>query len=139
MAMDSGIVDDLSTELYSCPHSGFEKFGTDSLAIDIMRGRDHGITGYYKYASYCLNRTIESWADLVGILRSEDLELIQNIYKSVKDVDLIVGVLSEIPTESAILGPTSACIIGKIMFEIILIIIFFLVIFWKISFKFVSL
>lgn len=30
-----------------------EVFGTDSLALDIMRSRDHGLTGYVHYLNAC--------------------------------------------------------------------------------------
>lgn len=50
---------------------------------------------------------------------SQDLELLQKVYKHVGSVDLIMGALAEVPmagggsVSSAAVGPTLACIIGK--------------------------
>lgn len=115
MAMDSSIVDDLSMELYRCNHPGFNQFGTDALALDIMRGRDHGLAPYYKYVSQCLHKSIYHWNDLIGILKSDDLLRLKMIYNSVEDVDLIMGLISEIPAHDATVGPTTVCIIGKLI------------------------
>lgn len=41
-----------------------EPVGTDVLALDIIRGRDHGLAKYIKYVEACGKRRIRSWTDL---------------------------------------------------------------------------
>lgn len=103
-------------QLYRCPHRNLDFFGTDVLALDILRARDHGIPSYKKYAQKCLNRRISDWRDLIGIVREQDLHQLKEIYKSVDAVDLIMGLISEIPVNGATVGPTSVCIIGMWFF-----------------------
>lgn len=88
-------------------------FGSDSLALDIQRSRDHGLAGYTKYLKLCTkNAEIETWEDLQNVLHSEDLEIFKALYKSPADIDLMVGALAEISSHDAMLGPTLQCIIG---------------------------
>jgi peroxidase len=114
MAMDTSYVDDLAIQLYRSKMHDSQIFGTDSLALDIQRARDHGIQSYTNYIKKCLNIRINQWSDLRNIIREDDLHRLRSIYESVFDVDLIVGGLSEIPKENATVGPTFACILSKI-------------------------
>ena len=63
----------LSRKLYQInvtnDHQQLHQFGTDSLALDIIRGRDHGINGYTKYLEKCKNIKINNWTDLQGIIQ----------------------------------------------------------------------
>lgn len=45
MAMDTGYVDDLGMQLFRATSPSVGTFGTDSLALDIARSRDHGLPG----------------------------------------------------------------------------------------------
>jgi peroxidase len=113
MAMDSSYVDDLSINMYRANMHGNRKFGGDSLAYDIQRGRDHGLSSYLSYIKKCLNVKINSWDDLKSIVREDDLNRLRTIYASMHDVDLIVGGLAEISSENATVGPTFSCIISE--------------------------
>lgn len=113
MAMDSSYVDDLSLQFYRAQMFGNRSFGGDALAYDIQRGRDHGIPSYINYIKRCLNIRVTKWQDLRNIVRDEDLNRMQFIYESVEDVDLLVGALSEIPNENAIVGGTFSCILSE--------------------------
>lgn len=61
MAMDSAYVEDVSRFLY---RTGGQEIGTDALALDIQRGRDHGLAGYTRYVELCTGRTISEWEQL---------------------------------------------------------------------------
>lgn len=113
MAMDSSYVDDLSLQLYRSTMYDNKVFGGDSLAFDIQRSRDHGLQPYINYIKKCLNTRITQWEDLLNIIREDDLNKLRSIYESVKDIDLIVGGLSEITLENATVGPTFSCILGE--------------------------
>lgn len=86
--------------------------GTDVLALDILRGRDHGFPGYTKYLEMCTKQNISSWADLRRFINDEDLERLKIIYADHTDIDLIIGAIAERPKSGATVGETFACIIG---------------------------
>lgn len=108
MAVDTNYVDDLAQQLFKT-----KNVGTDGLALDIQRGRDHGLSPYTKYYNLCnAPRSINSWSDLSTLMTPEDITTLQSAYSSVHDIDLIVGSLAEKPTHpEATVGPTLACII----------------------------
>ncbi|XP_058814711.1 peroxidase [Topomyia yanbarensis] len=107
MSMDTSYVDDMAQLLFKT-----KNIGTDVLALDIQRGRDHGLNSYTSYYKLCTGRTVESWSDLSTVIKPVDLETLQSAYASVEDVDLIVGAVAEQPSApKAIVGPTMACII----------------------------
>lgn len=113
MAMDSSYVDDLAIQLYRSKMHDNQVFGTDSLALDIQRSRDHGLPSYVNYIKKCLNIRITNWNDLRHIIKDDDLSRLRVIYESVMDIDLIVGGLAEILNENATVGPTFSCILGE--------------------------
>lgn len=78
----------------------------DLAAINIQRGRDHGIPGYKKYLDYC------------G-LKSNLPENILQIYENdLNKVDLWVGVISEKNFLNGKVGPLGKCLIEKQFKEI---------------------
>lgn len=90
--------------------------------------------GYVKYLSLCKGQEINSWHDLETVMESkvriergenphivhchfknfQDIDLLQQIYVSFNDIDLIVGALSEIPVSKATVGPTMQCLLGEL-------------------------
>uniref|UniRef100_A0A7G3ASP0 Putative oxidase/peroxidase n=1 Tax=Lutzomyia longipalpis TaxID=7200 RepID=A0A7G3ASP0_LUTLO len=113
MAMDTGYVDDLGMQLFRATSAQVGTFGTDSLALDIARGRDHGLPGYIHYVKFCQGKTIRNWNDLRDAMSTQDLTLLKNIYGSVGAIDLIMGAFAEYPSQDATVGPTLACIIEE--------------------------
>lgn len=73
MAMDSSYVDDLSLQNLQTKSQG-KTFGADSLAFDIQRGRDHGLSSYVNYIKKYMNVKISKWDDLKNIVK-EDVSL----------------------------------------------------------------
>lgn len=45
--------------------------GTDVLALDILRGRDHGLHTYKNYLELCTKTSIQSWNDLRPFINPE--------------------------------------------------------------------
>jgi len=43
---------------------------TDLLALNIQRGRDHGLQPYYKYVQACFGKTITSFTSLSTLITS---------------------------------------------------------------------
>ena len=48
-----------------------KSIGTDVFALDILRGRDHGLAPYVKYLELCTNETIGNWNDLKRYVDAE--------------------------------------------------------------------
>jgi hypothetical protein len=98
--IDSYVVDSLRNFLFGQPGQG----GLDLAALNIQRGRDHGLASYNDTrVALGLSRLtsfdqISSDAQTVGNLKS--------VYASVDDVDLWVGGLAEDHVAGSNLGPT---------------------------------
>ncbi|ODM90201.1 Chorion peroxidase, partial [Orchesella cincta] len=108
--MDEGVTDQVTTLLFK--EQG-KKFGMDLAAMNIQRGRDHGIAPYAAYREICDLPRISHWDDLIGIMRNETVYHYKLIYRSPWDIDLWSGGVSEIPTPGSLIGPTFGCLIAK--------------------------
>ena len=107
-SFDSGFVDDITNNLFDGDHNGM-----DLVALNIQRGRDHGLGGYNKYREVCGLGKARSFSDLSRQMSLQRTQELQRLYSSVDDVDLFVGIFSERPNSDAMVGPTALCIIGK--------------------------
>jgi peroxidase len=77
-------------------------------ALNIQRGRDHGLPGYNFYREKCgLNRAskFENFTNIPAHV----IRKLKTLYASPDDVDLFVGLFSELPIENAMVGPTAGC------------------------------
>jgi peroxidase len=88
-------------------------FGMDLAAINIQRGRDHGLPSYTSWRIPCGLSQILDWEDLENIVGPNSANRIQQAYKHVNDIDLFVGGLAERPVVGGLVGPTFACIIAQ--------------------------
>ncbi|GIY63243.1 peroxidase [Caerostris darwini] len=110
---DHYYADDLTNYLYKKPGV---PYGSDLCAIDMQRGRDHGLPAYVYLVSFCSGGQINitSFDDIPPFVMSpENVDLLRQNYKDVRDVDLWVGVQMEKHVPGAEISPTAACIIGK--------------------------
>lgn len=89
------------------------RFGNDLAAVNIQRGRDHGIPAYTQWREPCGLTPIKDWSDFVKIIGPESTHRIQQGYNHVDDVDLFVGGLAERPVIGGLVGPVFACIIAQ--------------------------
>jgi peroxidase len=109
-ASSPGINDYLNNHLFE--NLGDDLFKRLSLgALNIQRGRDHGIPGYNKYRAKCGLRTATSFNDLTEI-PSEYRRKLMDLYSDVNDIDLFTGAMAERPVNDGVVGPTTACILG---------------------------
>ena len=90
-----------------------ENFGEDLLAINIQRGRDHGLPSYNNYRKRCGLAPLTSWSQRPPEQEEEFWLKLKEVYEKVEDIDLMVGGVSEIHVRGGAVGPTFACIIGK--------------------------
>lgn len=107
---DEFITAELTNHLFQ---SGSFPFGLDLAAINIQRGRDHGIPAYTQWREPCGLSPIRDWFDLEKVVGFESASRIQQGYRSVDDVDLFVAGLAERPVIGGLVGPTFACIIAQ--------------------------
>jgi peroxidase len=88
-------------------------FSMDSLrwslpAMNIQRGRDHGLPSYNKYRKLCGLNLAYSFDEFYNIPASVIAKL-NETYASPDDVDLFTGLFSEFPIEGAMVGATAGC------------------------------
>lgn len=88
-------------------------FGLDLAAINIQRGRDHGLPSYTQWREPCGLSPINDWDDLERVVGPQSAERIRLGYRSVHDIDLFVGGLAERPVVGGLVGPVFACIIAQ--------------------------
>jgi len=95
--------------------------GMDLVAINIQRGRDHGIPGYNKMRETCGLGKATKFEDFGQEMIPENWKKLSKVYKHVDDVDLFAGGFLEQGgsncdgsgfTQCGILGPVFRCIVG---------------------------
>lgn len=92
----------------------------DLLAINIQRGRDHGLAPYVDFREAC-GGVASTFGDLLVNIDLKQLKRIKlsyvrdykNIDAFLRDIDLYVGGISENPQAGSILGQTFTCIIAR--------------------------
>lgn len=107
---DVFISEELTNHLFQTP--GFQ-FGMDLAAINIQRGRDHGIPAYVNWREPCILSPVKSWKDLERIMSPETARKFRDLYDAVEDIDLFSAGLAEKPVAGGLVGPTFACIIAQ--------------------------
>ncbi|KAL3886209.1 hypothetical protein ACJMK2_026218 [Sinanodonta woodiana] len=80
-------------------------FGADLAAINIQRGRDHGIPGYLLMKAIC---DVDSNVHDPAVWKA-----LKALYKNTIDIDLFSAGVSEKPVTGGNVGPTFACLIAK--------------------------
>jgi len=86
--------------------------GLDLVAVNVQRGRDHGLPGYNKYKEICTGEKAKNFNDLRKVMSAEQVAQLESVYKHVDDIDLYVGGFLEAAHGDSILGPVFKCIIG---------------------------
>lgn len=92
--------------------------GQDLASLNIQRGREHGLPGYYKYLNLCSKilhvdkNKFKTFDDLNVVMDADALKDLATVYKDIKDIDLYTGGLSETPLPGALVGRTFGCMIG---------------------------
>ncbi|XP_078684536.1 myeloperoxidase-like isoform X3 [Branchiostoma floridae x Branchiostoma belcheri] len=129
---DQGGPDSILRGLTTQPHQDFDRFmvsgltkklfadppgsdrGLDLAALNIQRGRDHGLPGYTSFRSTCGLHAVTSFDGLAREIPDPNMrERLRSLYRNVHDIDVFVGGLAEESSPGGIVGPTFACLIGK--------------------------
>lgn len=102
---DLTVVNGVRNFLFGPPGSG----GFDLASLNIQRGRDHGLADYNDTRASLGMTRVRSFAE---ITKNRDVQLkLQQLYGSVDNVDLWIGLLAEDHLPDSSVGPTSARII----------------------------
>ena len=105
--IDSRLVDSFRNQLFGAPGSG----GLDLAALNIQRGRDHGLASYNAVREAVGLDRKNSFADIsTDPTTRANLE---TIYSSVDQVDLWVGALSEDHLPGMAVGELAATVIAR--------------------------
>lgn len=118
-----------SSEILNKFFKGKNDIGHDLLSIDILRGRDHGVSSYDKYRKMCnIKSNIKVFNDLAPHIPPKAIKQLRQTYKSVHDIDLLVGgaleniaveILSNVTEDGfGFFGPTFQCIISEQFFRL---------------------
>ncbi|KAI5635442.1 peroxidase domain-containing protein [Phthorimaea operculella] len=107
---DEFITEELTNHLFQTP--SFD-FGMDLAAINIQRGRDHGVPPYTSWREPCGLSGIRAFQDLFRVMPARVVRKLQTLYRSVDDIDLFTGGMAERPVVGGLVGPTFACIIAQ--------------------------
>ena len=107
--MDRKLSEEVGNHLFEEKGKAFS--GLDLGALNIQRGRDHGLPGYNRYRDLCGLARADTFEDFLEISPVWAGNL-GKLYPHPDDVDLFVGMLLEKKVEGGIVGPTLGCLLG---------------------------
>ena len=111
--MDAKLSDHMSNFLFCGSNCDLSQgFGQDLAALNIQRGRDHGLPGYVKYRELCGLTIPTNWEDKPADISQKNWDNMRDVYTNVNDIDAFTGSISEKSVTGGIVGPTIACILG---------------------------
>lgn len=103
--IDLEVVDSLRNALFGPPGSG----GFDLVALNIQRGRDHGLADYNSTrVAYGLD-AVDSFAEITSDVELQ--EKLESLYGDVNNIDLWVGLLAEDHVRGASVGELTQTIL----------------------------
>ncbi|MCP9261367.1 Peroxidasin [Dirofilaria immitis] len=111
MDFDRHISDAIRNHLFQRSTDSYT--GMDLPAINIQRGRDHGIPPYNSYREICGMHRARNFDDLKDMMDERTIVELRSVYNHVDDIDLFPGIMSEKPLKGALVGPMLICIIGE--------------------------
>lgn len=90
-----------------------QKFGLDLMAMNVQRGRDHGLPEYLAWRPYCGLQVAKRFEDLDLFLDRGAVAVLRKMYSSLDDIDLFPAALAERPVLGGMVGPTFACLVAE--------------------------
>jgi len=110
---DGNFAHQIHHRLFETVNSYGSLWRNDLAAINICRGREHGIPPFTKFWNRSTNKKAKDFKDLGYTINYSGIKLLKKVYKDVDDIDLFVGLNMEDPVPGAIVGPTSVYILRK--------------------------
>ena len=108
MSFNSNLNGGLNDHLFEGLNKDIPTVRFSLSALNINRGRDHGIIGYNHYRALCGLNYAKSFEDFHNIPK-DIREKLAKVYDHVDDIDLFTGGTSEFSIEGGAVGPTFAC------------------------------
>lgn len=90
---DEFITEELTNHLFQTPQFDF---GMDLAAINIQRGRDHGVPSYTSWREPCGLSVIEEFEDLFRVMPARAVRRLKSLYRYVNNCFLFVILMREI-------------------------------------------
>ncbi|KAK7102280.1 hypothetical protein V1264_020523 [Littorina saxatilis] len=107
--LDRFFTGEVTGHLFEPENNGKPSRGLDLVALNIQRGRDHGIPPYNKFRQFCGLPSLTKFEDLPYEVASA----FRQVYNSVDDIDLFSGIMSEPRDPGQLVGGTLACLLGN--------------------------
>ncbi|XP_048209431.1 LOW QUALITY PROTEIN: peroxidasin homolog [Perognathus longimembris pacificus] len=103
----------LNTELTERLFSMARTVALDLAAMNIQRGRDHGIPPYHDYRVYCNLSAAHTFEDLKNEIKNPEIrEKLKRLYGSTLNIDLFPALMVEDVVPGSLLGPTLLCLLS---------------------------
>ncbi|XP_054988205.1 eosinophil peroxidase-like [Sorex araneus] len=107
---DSMMVDELRERLFERQ----SRIGLDLAALNMQRGRDHGIPGYNAWRRFCGLSQPRTLAQLsLGLKNPVLAKQFLELYGTANNIDLWIGAVAEPVLPGARVGPLLACLLEK--------------------------
>lgn len=111
LAVNREMAAGLTKHLFQQPESDH---GFDLAALNIQRGRDHGLPGYGAWRRECNLSHADIFQETnFEIINATSRQILHELYEDVEYADLWVSGLAEDPIPGAIVGPTLHCILKE--------------------------
>ena len=106
-----------ATPLFNICQLPTNSVSQDLAALNIQRGRDHGLPGYTAYRRHCQLPEIGDFEELrTAVGSAETREALRQLYGHVAEIDLWVGgILEDAASGDSKLGPLFTCIVVEQM------------------------
>jgi len=99
---------ELTEQLFRTAHA----VALDLAAMNIQRGRDHGIPGYLEWRDYCNMSRVETFEDLASEISSSRVrQKLRELYGHPGNIDVWVGGILEDQLPGAKVGPLFKCLL----------------------------
>ncbi|XP_053236757.1 peroxidasin homolog isoform X1 [Podarcis raffonei] len=103
----------LNTELTERLFSMARAVALDLAAMNIQRGRDHGVPPYHDFRVYCNLSSAHTFEDLKNEIKNPDIrEKLRRLYGSPLNIDLFPALMVEDLIPGSRLGPTLMCLLS---------------------------
>ncbi|XP_040194425.1 eosinophil peroxidase-like [Rana temporaria] len=104
------VVDELRDRLFKL----FKRLGFDLTALNMQRGREHGVPGYNAYRRFCGLSAPRNMQELAAVLNNRELaQKFIDLYRTPENIDIWTGGVAEQLVPNGRIGRLLTCLIGN--------------------------